>query len=87
MKKLLKIFWLIYKIIGTLLLTAIIVFWGIRLSVWYGNVNSFYKMKLDDGPHIFWLNDKNEPVKKILNEKINDRVVDFYRRASDECGL
>jgi hypothetical protein len=44
----------------------------------------FVRLLLD---YIFWLNDENEPVRKIFNEKINDRVVDFYRRASDVYGI
>jgi hypothetical protein len=33
--------------------------------------------------YIFWLNQDVEPVEKVLHSKINDRVVDFYRRTSE----
>jgi hypothetical protein len=37
--------------------------------------------------YIYWLNDDNEPVTKVVNAKINDRVVNFYRAASDQYGV
>jgi hypothetical protein len=33
--------------------------------------------------YIYWLNQDTEPVEKVVNPKINDAVVDYYRRASD----
>jgi hypothetical protein len=33
--------------------------------------------------YIYWLNQKIEPVEKVMHSKINDRVVDYYGRASE----
>lgn len=40
----------------------------------------FIQLLLD---YIYFLNKETEPVEKIVDPKINDAVVDFYRRASD----
>lgn len=33
--------------------------------------------------YIFWLNQKMEPVEKVVHSEISEHVVDFYRRASE----
>lgn len=39
--------------VAALLLLGIVVFWGIRVTVWHGNVHEFYTLPLDDGPYVF----------------------------------
>ena len=45
-----------------------------------GDKEDFIRMLLD---YIYWLNQDTEPVEKVVNAKINDDIVDYYRRASD----
>jgi len=52
-KSLLKIARLGSLSILALLLLAFVGFWGIRISVWHGNVREFYTLPLDDGPYVF----------------------------------
>ncbi len=56
-KKLLKILGILFKVIGIFVVLAFIAFWSIRITIWNSNIKAYHTIDLDDGPHVFWLND------------------------------
>ncbi len=92
MKKLLKISGILFKVIGIFVVVAFTAFWTVRIVIWKSNIKTFHTLDLDDGPHVFWLNDSTINVvrfkyiptenpfafRKVLNAAKNMKIAVNY---------
>ena len=89
MQKLRKILRMFFQVVGLLTILLIVGFFAARFVVQKNKDRTYKKINLNDGPHIFWLNDTTVKVVNITHHSTNDafEILEFNLNLHDTTSI